>query len=246
MKNRRLESSLSAIVASGALLVIASVQATAASLTGNVLTAGQPVAGATVTLFAAGPGAATQLAQGDADDNGAFTLTYGDPPAERVLYIIAKGGAPKAAANKGANDSLVLLALLGAPFPHSVTVNELTTVASAFTAARFIEGEAISGGPLGLRIAAGNTPNLVDLQTGGWGKVIVDPGNSTWTSTLANLDTLGSLISAYATLASDDWRARFLKAATPPSGSDAEEHASGDGGHRSHPVGRTAGALRAV
>jgi len=218
MKNRRLESSLSAIVASGALLVIASVQATAASLTGNVLTAGQPVAGATVTLFAAGPGAPTQLAQGDADDNGAFTLTYGDPPAERVLYIIAKGGAPKAAANKGANDSLVLLALLGAPFPNSVTVNELTTVASAFTAARFIEGEAISGGPLGLRIAAGNTPNLVDLQTGGWGKVIVDPGNSTWTSTLANLDTLGSLISAYATLASDDWRARFLKAATPPSG----------------------------
>ena len=48
--------------------------------------------------------------------------------------------------------------------------------------------------------------------------MIVDPGNSTWTSTLANLDTLGSLISAYATVANDDWRARFLKAATPPNG----------------------------
>ena len=112
----------------------------------------------------------------------------------------------------------MLLALLGASFPNSVTVNELTTVASAFTAARFIEGEAISGNPLGLRIAAGNIPNLVDPQTGGWGKVIVDPGNSTWTTSLANLDTLGSLISAYATVADDDWRARFLKAATPPSG----------------------------
>jgi hypothetical protein len=40
-------------------------------------------------------------------------------------------------------------------------------VASAFTAARFINGEAISGNLLGLRIAAGNTPNQVDLETGG-------------------------------------------------------------------------------
>jgi hypothetical protein len=114
----------------------------------------------------------------------------------------------------------VLLALLGTSFPNTITVNELTTVASTFTAARFIDGGAISssGNSLGLRIAAGNTPNLVDLGTGGWGKVIVDPGNSTWSTTLANLNTLGSLITAYAIVANDDWRARFLKATTPPGG----------------------------
>jgi len=99
-----------------------------------------------------------------------------------------------------------------------VTVNELTTVASTFTAARFINGEAISGNPLGLRIAAGNVPNLVDPQTGAWGKVILDPLNSTQTTTLANLNTLGSLISAFFTVANDDWRARFLKAAMPAGG----------------------------
>ena len=38
------------------------------------------------------------------------------------------------------------------------------------------------------------------------------------TTTLAKLDTLGSLISAYAIVANDDWRARFLKAATPTGG----------------------------
>ena len=218
MKHKRFGSSFSTIVASVALLLIACAQATAAALTGSVLTAGQPIAGATVTLYAAGAGPPTQVAQGKADDNGAFMLTYGDAPAQSVLYVVARGGTPKAAADKGANDSLALLAVLGTSAPNSVTVNELTTVASAFTAARFIEGEAISGSPLGLRIAAGNAPNLVDPQTGGWGKVLVDPGNSTWTTTLANLDTLGSLISAYATVANDDWRARFLKAATPPSG----------------------------
>jgi hypothetical protein len=91
-------------------------------------------------------------------------------------------------------------------------------VASTFTAARFINGEAISGPKLGLRIAAGNVPNLVDPATGGWGKVILDPLNSTQTTTLANLNTLGSLISAFFTVADDDWRARFLKATTPTGG----------------------------
>ena len=97
-------------------------------------------------------------------------------------------------------------------------INELTTVASAFTAARFINGEAISGNPLGLRIAAGNAPNLVDPVTGKWGKVLLDPLNSTQTTTLANLNTLGSLIAASFTVANDDWRARFFKASTTPGG----------------------------
>ena len=77
---------------------------------------------------------------------------------------------------------------------------------------------------MSLHIAAGNTPNLVDPATGGWGKVLLDPLNSSMTTTMATLDTLGSLISAYATTANDDWRARFLKAATPPTGVCAEEH----------------------
>ena len=60
--------------------------------------------------------------------------------------------------------------------------------------------DAVSGNALGLRIAAGNVPNLVDTATGGWGKVILDPLNSTQTTTLANLNTLGSLISAFFTV----------------------------------------------
>ena len=58
----------------------------------------------------------------------------------------------------------------------------------------------------------------MDPATGGWGKVLLDPLNSTQTTTLANLNTLGSLISASFTVADDDWRARFFKAATPTGG----------------------------
>jgi len=139
------------------------------------------------------------------------------PDKDAVLYLIAKGG-PTVNKGSGDNPAIVLLTVLGGKPPAKVTINELTTVASAFTTARFINGESMSGNPLGLRIAAGNVPNLVDPATGGWGKVILDPINSTQTTTLANLDTLGSLITAFATVADDNWRARFLKAATPTDG----------------------------
>jgi len=69
-----------------------------------------------------------------------------------------------------------------------------------------------------LAAAKGNVIHLVDPATGGWGKVLLDPLNSTQTTTLANLDTLGSLITASFTVANDDWRARFYKAATPTGG----------------------------
>jgi hypothetical protein len=113
---------------------------------------------------------------------------------------------------------MALLAVLGSSPPSKVVINELTTVASAFTNARFLNGDALSGNPLGLRIAAGNVPNLVDPATGAWGKVLLDPINITQTTTFAKLNTLGSLIAAFATVANDDWRNRFLKAATPIGG----------------------------
>ncbi|MGA8833235.1 MAG: hypothetical protein WB554_16670 [Desulfomonilaceae bacterium] len=198
--------------------LLLALNAWAADLAGNVQGAGSPITGATVTLYAAGTGAPEQLAQSKTDGNGAFNLEVNQTPTNKVFYLVAKGGTPKAAVNKGNNDTIALMALIGTSLPKTVTVNELTTVASSFTAARFINGESISGNPLGLRIAAGNVPNLVDPVTGGWGKVLLDPINSTQNTTLATLNTLGSLITAFVTVADDTWRTRFLKAATPIGG----------------------------
>ena len=201
------------------LTALASGRAQAAdAISGHVLGAGSPIEGATVTLYTPGTGAPQQLAQGKADANGAFKLDASHASPDAVLYVVAKGGTPKAAAAKGANDAVALMTLLGTARPKAVMINELTTVASTFTAARFIEGGSMSGNLLGLRIAAGNVPNLIDPETGTWGKSLLDPINSTQTTTLANLDTLGSLISACFTVTNDDWRARFFKASTPPSG----------------------------
>ena len=187
MKFKFHKSKITILAAAAALIFIAGYSTTqAAGLAGSVQVAGKPVAGANVTLYAAGTGAPAKLAETKSDNQGAFKLNARQAPKEGVLYFVAKG--PK--------EGVALLSVLGATPPASITVNELTTVASAFTAARFINGEAISGHALGLRIAAGNAPNLVDPATGSWGKVVLDPINITQSTTLAKLNTLASLITA--------------------------------------------------
>jgi streptogramin lyase len=188
----------------------------ATGVEGRVELGGGPVAESVVTLWAAGEAAPTQLAQSKTGTDGRFIISTDQPfGSADSLYLVATGGKPAVSKTPGNSVGLALLTVLDDKPPTKVTVNEMTTVASAFTSARFIHGTAVSGNPLGLRIAARNVPNLVDPTTGGWGKVLLDPLNSTQTTTLANLDTLSSLITAFATVTNDDWRARFLKAATP-------------------------------
>jgi hypothetical protein len=159
-----------------------------------------------------------QLDQAKSNDDGRFEVHAKGAHSDGVLYLVANGGIPKANKASGDNSAIALLAVLGSKPPASVVVNEFTTVASAFTAARFISGQAISGNALGLRIAAMNVPNLVNLQSGGWGAVIIDGLNITRSTTLASFDTLASLITYASTSASDDWRSRFFQASTPSGG----------------------------
>ncbi len=174
---------------------------------GRVEGGGLPIAKADVTLWAAGSGAPRKLAVSQTGDDGKFDMTLGgEKKGAGVLYLIAKGP----------NPAITLMATLGTAPPEHVTINELTTVASAWTGAQFLNGTALSGNALGLRVAAGNVPNLVDLQTGGLGPVIQDPLNSSSTTTLAKFNTLGILLSACIKIpgACDT----LFKTATPPGG----------------------------
>jgi DNA-binding beta-propeller fold protein YncE len=158
------------------------------------------------------------LAQAKTDDQGAFKLTYADAPTDSVLYVIARGGTPKAAADKGPNDAIALLAVLGGTPPKRVVVNEFSTIASVWTSAQFLKGEVLSGTKLGLRIAAGNVPNIVDLETGGLGPVIQDPLNSSQTATLATFNTLANLLAGCITRVHGDACNQLFAVATPPAG----------------------------
>jgi hypothetical protein len=160
---------------------------------GQVQGGGGPVASSTVTLWAATAGEPKQLSQTELGGDGRFELASPDTlGADPVLYVTAKGGEATASKRSGDNPAIGLMAVLGAKPPAKIVVNELTTVASVWTSAQFLGGGALKGQPLGLRIAAGNVPNLVDLETGGLGPVIQDPLNSSQTTTLATFNTLAN------------------------------------------------------
>ena len=110
------------------------------------------------------------------------------------------------------------MTVLGSKPPAKVTINEMTTVASVWTHAQFLDGTAIKGHALGLRIAAGNVPNFVDLETGGYGGMIQDPLNSNQTPTMANFATLSSLMAGCIMRVRADACSSLFAAATGPDG----------------------------
>jgi streptogramin lyase len=159
------------------------------------------------------------MAQTKTDKNGRFEMRVeGSRDRNTILYLVARGGQPAASKVKGDNPAIVLLAVLGSKSPAKVTINEMTTVASVWTHNQFIDGTAIKGKPLQLKIAAGNVRNLVDLETGGLGPVIQDPINSAETTTLATFNTLANLLAGCITRVQGDAGKKFFAAATPPGG----------------------------
>ena len=133
------------------------------TLNGQVLGAGAPIANSTVTLYAAGAGAPSQLVQAKTGADGRFTLsTTSVPPRDASLYLVAKGGKSSADKSSGDNPAIALIAILGNYLPAKVTINEMTTVASVWTNAQFLDGATLKGPALPLKIAAGNVPSFVD------------------------------------------------------------------------------------
>ncbi len=194
--------------------------ATAANITeqGTVTGAGRPIAGSTVTLWAASSAAPSKIAQSTTRSDGSFALRGSRPAGTKILYLVAIGGRSAADVTPGSNPAIVLISILGPNPPSHVTVNELTTIASVWTNAQFLNGQALQGNPLGLRIAAGNVPNFVDLSTGGYGGAVQDSLKGPQTTTLANFATLGSLFAACVARLQADACSGLFSASTGPGG----------------------------
>src|SRR5215469_13664680 len=187
------------------------------SIKGLVLGGGEPIANSKVTLYAATAVEPKQLAQTKSDNEGRFEVRATGTPADSSLYLLAFGGEPKVRGG-GDNPAIALLAVLGSKPPAYVVINEMTTVASVWTNAQFLVGATLRGPALGLRIAAGNVPNFVNLSTGGWGEAIQNPLNSGQTPTMANFATLADLLSACITRVKPNACSSLFAAATPPGG----------------------------
>lgn len=77
-----------------------------------------------------------------------------------------------------------------------ITINELTTVAAAFSMAQFIEKGMIGGDAFGLQIASLMNDNLVDKKNGVSSEVLLSPPNADQTNSLRSTRSLANLIAA--------------------------------------------------
>ena len=163
----------------------------------------KPITGSSVTLYQAGSAAsplATPLGSATTSTGtnpnspaGSFTIQLSAaPPAGSILYLVASGGD----AGGGANAAIELMSIIGqvgngvaATGSVNATIDELTTVASAYVASNFISNETnIADNSFGaLAGAVSGIGNLVNVQTGALGNTITSSNNDpTKLITLAN------------------------------------------------------------
>ena len=212
---------LGAVGGAGSLAIVALVSAAAApaatnaSLSGTVTAAGQPLAGARVTLLAGSRTGATPVGDATSDSAGRFSIPYTKPDAGIVYVEAVPAGTGKlrlrAVVGVGSGAGVSPRTLT------AVTVNELTTVATGYALAQFSDTGGISGPSPGLENAAATSFNLADPSSGEAGSIVTDENNGAQNDTLATLNTLANLVSLCAPATSARCE-RVLELATPPGG----------------------------
>jgi streptogramin lyase len=130
-----------------------------------------------------------------------------------VVYAVASGGRTPARRR---------LRLMGVAdpanaSPRRLTINELTTVAAAYSLSRFLRGAKLAGPAPGLPNAAATVPSLVRPATGRVGAAVANPPNGTDTETLATFRTLAAVVGGCTRGTPRACRALF-RAAKPPRG----------------------------
>jgi hypothetical protein len=167
-----------------------SARATIAAAAGKVSSAGDGIAGSTVTLFAANETSASQLGTTITDSQGLFSLPFTNPGGNSVLYIVAKGGD----VGRGSNSAITLATVLGTAsnYAPSVAINELTTIASIWSLTQFIHSDGSIYGPSpGLQDGAATVPSLVNLSNGSPSRTLTSGWNQP-----TKLVTLGNMLAS--------------------------------------------------
>ncbi|MCB1706433.1 MAG: hypothetical protein KDI17_16320 [Halioglobus sp.] len=169
---------------------------------GLLLSAGEPVVAASVTVYSSSEGdGAEPLGAGTTDESGSFDIRYKAPgDADGVIYLTSSGGR-LASSSEDLPAPFVLGTVLGAaPEFTAITINELTTAASAFALAQFIDGPHLQGNAIGLQMAPRLLRNLVNVETGEPGATIGNSDNNPQSSysALRTLNELGNLLASCA------------------------------------------------
>jgi len=137
-----------------------------------------------VTLYQATGGAPEKLGTATTDVYGRFAFyTTALPPIDSIYYATATWGL-----------GVTLVTVIGPEIRGPITINELTTVAAAYSMAQFADGGGIRGEAFRLRVAAGMSDNLASPLTGESSEAMLHNPNGDETNSLRCSRALANLI----------------------------------------------------
>ena len=198
------------------------------TFSGKAMAGTQPIAGASVQLYAAGTtgngSAATAMLSAPltTDATGAFTVPagYSCPSASSQVYVVASGGEVASAAD---NSAIALASVLGAcnqiTASAQFVINEVTTTATAWALAQFFTGSANLGASAtntqGFANAVATANNLANMSTGA-SPGAAFPANGT--SPATKINTIANLLNTCTASATPTSCSQLFAAATPANG----------------------------
>jgi hypothetical protein len=190
--------------------------APALTLRGSVESGGAGLAGYRVSLLASftGAGGSTRILGRDTSGpSGEFAIDYRlphrrSPRSQPVLFVLAEKG-----------PAMLASAIGQAPLAGPVVVNELTTVATAFAFAQFVDGTTIAGNRVGMMNAVRMAANLANPVTGRIAEVLDRSPNGRETearSTFYSLANIAADCVATVVGCADLFEATTLPGGSPP------------------------------
>ncbi|HEX2093339.1 MAG TPA: hypothetical protein VHG28_13110 [Longimicrobiaceae bacterium] len=169
-------------------------------------TGSYPLVNVPVTLYEATDGTPRILGSARTDAEGRFSILFAGSAATAIFYATAH-----------VSDRVVLMTIVGPEIRGSIVINELTSVAAAFSMAQFADGATLRGGASALRTAAGMAHNLVTPLIGFQSEVLRSPPNADQTNTLRSTNALANLVLA-CVRQKPSLTETFFELTTPPGG----------------------------
>ena len=144
---------------------------------------GRPLGGVGVAVYAVADPSYQLLASTRSGPDGTFRVTLGPEASGRVLFATAREGATE------------LVTLLGTDIPAKVTIDEMTTVASAYALARLFRNGHLQAEPQApIEVAVGMAHDLVSAVTGLPSDVMTKSPNADETNAWRLLGTLSNML----------------------------------------------------
>lgn len=144
-----------------------------------------PLANAQVTAYQTGDRGLVVMGRAATDKAGKFSITLPATGDNGIFYATADLGF-----------GVLLATCIGPEVIDPVCINELTTVAAAYSLAQFIRNDVAAGSSFALCIGAGMNANVVEPQTGQSSPVLLSPPNADQTISLRVTRALANLLAA--------------------------------------------------